>query len=135
MTRRKTPPEDAQRIAGHARQHLACEDCGATPGELCIHPGSGRTVCKARFIAAAIALKRQARASQRTPEQQTDLEAVLAALPKIPKSEFAAITTERGGLRATREWFLAHGIDYPPPTGWRANTMSSSPLSWTPRGT
>ena len=106
---------DAQKIAAYARQHLACEDCGATAGEPCDGPGPGRSICKGRFVAAAIAIKRERQAVGRTPEQ----EAILAGLPKIPKSEFAAITTERGGLRATKEWFISHGIPYPPPAGWR----------------
>jgi hypothetical protein len=114
-SKQRMSPEDAQKTADHARQHLACQDCGAAPGESCIHPGSGRSTCKSRFVAAAIALRRELRDADRTPEQK----AVLAGLPKIPKSEFAAITTERGGLRATKEWFLEHGLPYPPIPGWR----------------
>ena len=88
---------------------------GAAPGNPCTQPGRGRTVHKSRFVRAAIELKRQAKTAPQTPEQA----AILASLPKIPKSEFAAITTERGGLRATREWIISHGIPYPPPAGWR----------------
>jgi hypothetical protein len=114
MTKRPANPPTAQKIAAHARQHRVCEDCGAAPGAPCIRPGRGRSVHKSRFVAAATALKRQEKAP-RTLEQAE----ILAGLPKIPKSAFAAITTERGGLRATREWFLAHGIYYPPPPAWR----------------
>jgi hypothetical protein len=112
-------PEEVARINAHAREHLPCEDCAAAPGEPCTRPGSGRAVHKARYIAAAIAVRRQAKEARRTPEQQAELDIVLASLPKIPASEFAAITTERGGLRAAREWLISHGIPHPPPVGWR----------------
>jgi hypothetical protein len=115
----RTSPEDTRRIVAHARQHMECQDCSAAPGEPCDRPGSGRSIHKSRYIAAAIEVKRQARAARQTPEQAAERAAILARLPKIPASEFAAITTERGGLRATREWLISHGIPYPPPAGWR----------------
>lgn len=114
-TRRRTSPEEVRRIIAHAREHLVCEDCKAAPGEPCARPGSGRTVHKSRYISAAIEMKQALRAAAQTLEQQ----AILAGLPKIPKAEFAAITTERGGLRATRGWFLEHGLPWPPISGWR----------------
>jgi len=92
---------------------------GAAPGNPCTQPGRGRTVHKSRFVRAAIELKRQAKTARQTPEQAAERAAILARLPKIPASEFAAITTERGGLRATREWLISHGIPNPPPAGWR----------------
>jgi hypothetical protein len=109
------PPEDAQKVADHALRHVACADCGAGPGEPCTGPGRRRSTCTSRFVVAAIALRRELRDAGRTPEQ----DAILAGLPKIPKSQFAAITTERGGLRTTKEWFTAHGLPYPPIPGWR----------------
>ena len=112
--KRHTPPEEAQRIAGHALEHTPCEDCAAAPGEPCVEPGSGRTVHKSRFIAAAIALRREAR-SARTPEQ----DAVLAALPRVPREEIEACRTPAGGYRFTRRWFVDHGLPYPPVAGWR----------------
>jgi hypothetical protein len=48
MTQRRTSPEDAQKIAAHAREHVLCQDCGAAPGEPCDRPSSGRTVHKPR---------------------------------------------------------------------------------------
>jgi len=42
--------------------------------------GQGSTVCKSRYIAAAIAIRRQAKAAQRTPEQAAELAAILAGL-------------------------------------------------------
>jgi hypothetical protein len=113
MTRR-TSPEDGQRIAAHA-QSLACQDCGAQAGDPCVQPGRGRSVHPTRYRGAAIALRRELRDAGRTAEQL----AILAALPKIPRSEFAAITTERGGLRTTREWFESHSLPWPPIAGWR----------------
>jgi hypothetical protein len=115
VTKQPMSPEEAQKVADRALQHVACGDCGAGPGEPCTGPGRGRSVCKSRFVVAAIALRTELRDAGRTPEQ----EAVLAGLPKIPKAEFAAITTERGGLRTTKEWFVEHGLPYPPIPGWR----------------
>jgi hypothetical protein len=119
MTGRQASPEDAQKIADHARQHLACDDCGAAPGEPCTRPGSGRSVCKARYIAAAIAVRRQAKEARRTPEQQADLAAVLAGLPRVPREEIEACRTPAGGYSFTRAWFLERGLPYPPVPGWR----------------
>lgn len=110
MTRRRTSPEDARKIVTHAREHVTCSDCGALPGLLCTRPGRGRTVCQARFVAAAIEMKQALRAAARTLEQQ----AVLASLPKIPKAEIEAYRTPKGGYRLTKEWFTSHGIPYPP---------------------
>jgi hypothetical protein len=114
MTRRRTSPEDGRKIADYARDHVECQDCAAPPSQQCDRPGAGRSVHKARFIAAAIAVKRQDKAA-RTPEQAE----VLAGLPKVSKAEIEAHRTPKGGYRLTREWFTSHGIPYPPPAGWR----------------
>ena len=42
MTRPKTTPEEARRIAGYAWQHLECNDCGATAGAPWIEEGRRR---------------------------------------------------------------------------------------------
>src|SRR5437762_14003001 len=82
MTNHRTSPQDAQAIAAHARQHLECADCGAATGEPCEQPG-GRIVCKSRYLAAAIALKRQARATPQTSAQEAERTATLASLPRV----------------------------------------------------
>jgi hypothetical protein len=51
---RRASPEDMRKIAAHARQHLPCDSCGAAAGEPCTNPGRGRSVCKPRYIAAAV---------------------------------------------------------------------------------
>jgi LRP1 type putative zinc finger protein len=56
---RPASPEEAKKIAAHAQQNLPCHDCGAAAGEPCTQPGRGRTVCKSRFVAAAIAFRRR----------------------------------------------------------------------------
>ncbi len=116
---RRTSPEDAQEIAAHAREHLTCGDCGAAPGSLCTQPGRGRTVCKSRFVAAAIELRQQAKAVRQTPEQDAVQAAVLAGLPRVSKEEIERCRTQRGGYAFTRAWFLEHGLPYPPVAGWR----------------
>lgn len=103
---RRASPEEARQTAAHALQHLVCDDCGAEPGQPCYRPDPGRSVHKSRYVAAAIEMKRALKAAALTLEQHAEAEKILAGLPKIPKSEFDAITTERGGLRATREWFV-----------------------------
>ena len=115
MTQRRDSPEDARKIAAHARQHLPCDDCGAAPGEPCTAPGNGRTVCKLRYIAAAVAIRRQEKIARRTPEQA----AILAGLPQIPKAEIEKCRTPLGGYAFTRAWFLERGLPYPPVPGWR----------------
>ena len=102
-----------RKIVAHAREHLDCQDCGATPGEWCIQPGRGRSVCKSRFIAAAIAVKRQEKAGRRTPEQT----AILASLPRVSAEEIEAARSPRGGW--TRATLAAWDIPWPPPAGWR----------------
>lgn len=114
-SKRQTPPEDVLKIVAHAWQHATCQDCGAGPGEPCTQPGGGRTVCKSRFIAAAIAIKQQAWAARQTPEQA----AILASMPRVPKAEIEKCRTPRGGYAFTRAWFLEHGLPYPPVPGWR----------------
>lgn len=113
------PPDEARRIAGHAEQHTPCEDCGAAPGDPCTRPGPGRAVHKSRFIAAAIALKHEAKAARRTPEEQAELAAVLASLPRIPRAEIEASRTPGGGYSFTRERLAAWGVPWPPPAGRR----------------
>lgn len=113
--KRRSQPDEVQRFILHAQEHVPCGDCGAAPGEPCSRPGSGRTVHKARYIAGAIALKGDVKASRRTPEQ----DAILATLPRVPKAEIEACRTPKGGYSFTRTWFLEHGLPYPPITGWR----------------
>ncbi len=43
----------------------------------------------------------------------------LAALPKVPKAEFEACRTEKGGYAFTRECLSAWSVPWPPPAGWR----------------
>jgi hypothetical protein len=114
VTRRRTSPQDTQKIAGHALEHLECPDCGVAPGQPCEDPGPGRSVCKPRYVAAAIAMKRALKAT-RTLEQQT----LLASLPKVPRAEVEACRTAAGGYSFTRAWFLERGLPYPPIAGWR----------------
>ena len=98
------------------RQHLPCHDCGAAPGEPCTQPGRGRTVCKSRYIAAAIAIRRQAKAERRTPEQEAELAAILATLPRLTREEVEADRSPAGGF--TRKQLAAWGVPWPPPAGW-----------------
>lgn len=113
------PPEDVERIVARAQDHEACTDCGALPGQACERPGPSRSVCKARFIAAAIVVRRQDKAARRTPGQEAELTAVLAGLPKVSRAEIEKCRTPRGGYSFTRAWFLEHGLPYPPVAGWR----------------
>jgi hypothetical protein len=110
-----SPPQDVARITAHAREHVPCQDCGAGPGEPCTRPGSGRTVCKARYINSAIQMRQALRAAALTLEQQ----AILADLPKVPKAEIEKCRTAGGGYSFTKAWFLEHGLPYPPVAGWR----------------
>ena len=114
---RRTPPDDMQKIVAHASE-LPCQACGAA-GTPCARPGADRSICKIRYIQSAAALRRQARAERQTPEQQAELDAILAALPKVPRSEIEKCRTPKGGYAFTRAWFLEHGLPYPPIAGWR----------------
>ena len=114
--KRRMSPGDAQKTASHARQNLSCDDCGATSGQPCKQPGGGRTVCKSRFVAAAIAIRRQARAKRRTPEQAAELAAILAGLPRLSRAEVEAGRSPAGGF--TRKQLAAWGVPWPPPDGW-----------------
>jgi hypothetical protein len=116
---RRASPEEARKIAAHARQHLPCSDCQAAAGEPCTQPGRARTVCKSRFVAAAIAIRRQEKAARRTPGQAAELAAVLARLPRVSREEIEACRTPAGGYSFTKAWFLEHGLPYPPIAGWR----------------
>jgi hypothetical protein len=109
---RPASPEEARKIAAHARQYLPCDDCGAAPGEPCTRPGKGRTVCKPRYIAAAVAIRRQEKAARRTPEQA----AILAGLPRISREEVEAGRSPAGGF--TRAQLAQWGVPWPPPSGW-----------------
>ena len=113
---RPASPEDVRKIVAHAQERLPCHDCGAAPGGPCTQPGRGRTVCKSRYIAAAIAIRRQAKAEQRTPEQAAELAEVLAGLPRISREEVEAGRSPAGGF--TRAQLARWGVCWPPPAGW-----------------
>jgi hypothetical protein len=110
--RRRTAPEAVQKTVAHARQSHACTDCGAGPAEPCAQPGSGRSVHKTRYIAAAIAVRQEAKSAQRTPEQA----AILAALPRVSREEVEAGRSPAGGF--TRAQLARWGVPWPPPSGW-----------------
>jgi hypothetical protein len=112
MTKWRTSPEDVQRIVAYAQDHEPCIDCGAGPGQPCARPGSGRSVHKSRYVAAAIAVRQVARAAQRTPEQA----AILAALPRVSREEIEAGRSSAGGF--TRAQLAEWGVPWPPPSGW-----------------
>ncbi len=113
---RQTSPEDVQKIVGYARRELTCPDCDAGPGNPCIRPSGGRSVHKSRYIAAAIAVKQQAGAARRTPEQEAELAEVLAQLPRLTREEVEAGRSPAG--RFTRKQLAAWGVPWPPPSGW-----------------
>lgn len=112
MSPRKTSPEDAQKIAAHALR-LPCRECGAGPGTPCTEPGRVRSVCKPRYIAAAIEVTKQAKVARQTPEQA----AILASLPRLTLAEVEAGRSPAGGY--TREQLAKWGVPWPPPAGWR----------------
>ena len=113
---RQASPEDVRKVVAHAQQHLPCHDCGAAPGVPCTQPGRGRTVCKSRYVAAAIAIRRQAKAERRTPEQAAELAAILAGLPRLSREEVEA---GRSPPAAHRAQLAAWGVPWPPPpAGW-----------------
>jgi hypothetical protein len=93
-------------------EHQRCDDCGAAPGEPCTRPGSGRSVHKNRYIAAAIAVRQEAKAARQTPEQA----AILAGLPQISREEVEAGRSPVGGF--TRAQLAQWGVPWPPPSGW-----------------
>jgi hypothetical protein len=113
---RRASPEEAEKITAYARQHLRCDDCGAPPGEPCTQPGRGGTVCRPRYIAAAIAIRRQEKAARRTPEQAAELAAILAGLPRLTREEVEAGRSPAGGF--TRAQLAAWRVPWPPPSGW-----------------
>ena len=118
MSARRTSPEEARRVAAYAEEQLRCLECGARPGEPCTRPG-GMSVCKPRYIAAAIELKRQDKAARETPGQAAERAAVLASLPRVGREEIEACRTPAGGYSFTRERLAAWGVPWPPPAGWR----------------
>ena len=117
FSKRQTSPGDAQKIAAHAREHLHCGDCGAEPGSPCA--GSDRIVCRSRYIAAATALRRQARDVRLTPDEAAERAAILASLPQVSREEIEACRTPKGGYSFTRERLASWGVPWPPPAGWR----------------
>ena len=112
---RGATPEETRQIAARAAQ-MRCDDCGAAPGEPCSRPGRGRNVCKSRFIAGAIAIRREVKAARRSPEQEAELAAVLAGLPALTREEVEAGRSPAGGF--TRKQLAAWGVPWPPPAGW-----------------
>ena len=125
--KQRTSPEDAQRIADHARQALTCQDCNAGPGDPCVRPSGGRTVHKSRYIDAAIAIKQQARAAARTPEQAAELAAILATLPRVSAAEIEAGRSPAGGF--TRKQLAEWGVPWPPPAGWPRTLLGEEDVS------
>ena len=113
-TRRATP-EETRQIAARAAQ-MRCDDCGASPGEPCTQPGRGRSVCRSRFVAGAIAIRREAKAARRSPEQEAELAAVLAELPRLTPDEIEAGRSPARGF--TRKQLAAWNVPWPPPAGW-----------------
>lgn len=113
MTSQRLPPDEIRRIVARAQDHEQCTDCGAVPGQPCGRPGPGRSVCKSRFIAAAVVVRRQDKVSRRTPEQT----AILAGLPRISPEEIDAARSPRGGW--TRATLARWNVPWPPPAGWR----------------
>ena len=129
----RAPPELARRIEARAQAGIACRECDAPPGQPCTQPGAGKTVHRIRWVTAAKIVKAEARAARRTPEQL----AALAALPRIPREEIEACRLPGGGYSFTREWFLAHGLPFPPVAGWRRaverGTVTTRPEQGTAR--
>jgi ribosome-binding protein aMBF1 (putative translation factor) len=119
---RPASPEEARKIVAQARL-LPCDDCGVKPGSPCTQPGKGRSVCKSRWIAAAIALRRQARAARQTPEQV----AVLARLPRLTEEQIEAGRSPRGGW--TRKQLAEWNVPWPPPAGWRRALLRGEEVS------
>ena len=113
---RPASPEDVRKIVAHAQERVPCRDCGAAPGGPCAQPGRGRTVCKSRYIAAAIAIRRQAKAERRSPEREAEIAAILATLPRLTQEEVEAGRSPRGGF--TRKQLAVWGVPWPPPAGW-----------------
>jgi hypothetical protein len=113
---RPASPEDVRKIVAHAQEYLPCHDCGGDPCVPCTQPGRGRIVCKSRYIAAAIAIRRQAKAERRSPEQAAELAAILAGLPRLTPEEVEAGRSPAGGF--TRKQLAAWGVPWPPPSGW-----------------
>jgi hypothetical protein len=61
----------SEQVADYAWAEVTCPDCGAEPKSACIPlPEPPRTVCKGRFIAAAIELKHQRKVPSPSREAQ-----------------------------------------------------------------
>ncbi|MFY9931267.1 MAG: hypothetical protein WAK82_25040 [Streptosporangiaceae bacterium] len=84
-----------------------------------MRPGRGKTVCRGRYVAAAIAVSREAKAARLTPEQAAERAAILATLPRVSREEIEACRTPAGGYSFTRERLASWGVPWPPPSGWR----------------
>ncbi len=119
--RQRTSPDEARRIAEYAGQNLTCDECGAAPGEPCTRPGRGRSVCRTRWVDTAIAIRQAARAARRTPEQEAELAAVLATLPRLSRETIEAGRSPGGGF--TRAQLSQWGVPWPPPAGWLATLL------------
>ena len=127
MTKRPASPEDVTRIVKYAQQHLACPDCGAAPGEPCTRPGRGRSVCRSRFVDAAIAIRQQAKAAARSPEQEAELAAILATLPRVSSAEIEAGRSPADGF--TRKQLAEWQVPWPPPSGWLRALLGEEDVS------
>jgi hypothetical protein len=73
MTGRKPPrrpgdPSSGQ-VAGYAWAYVICPACGAEPRSACVPlPAPPRTVCRERFAAAALALRKERKAASPSRE-------------------------------------------------------------------
>ena len=58
----------------------------------------------------------EAKAARRSPEQEAELAAVLAELPRLTPDEIEAGRSPAGGF--TRKQLAAWNVPWPPPAGW-----------------
>ena len=60
--------------------------------------------------------RREAKAARHSPEQEAELAAVLAELPRLTPDEIEAGRSPSGGF--TRKQLAAWNVPWPPPAGW-----------------